>query len=857
MAHINFGYEQNAEQNKMKKSQNTGDIFWRNKINEDVIDLREIAKKKKQADLVGDDLNYRQSEGNNFKKTKEPSSLISKNIFADADEEIPQYFAALKKYKMKSAGALSKDVIEEELSKIDVEDLQLQPPKSQAPQLTTYGLNQYNIIPHTKDRVEKPDIKQSQVDKDWLMPTSRRQQKKIRKKILKDSSTVSASQIMGVKGSTNKPNKPKPKPKKFKKTLLFACFVFFVAGAPFLTLKAYTFKDDAELHGRAAYNLMLEGKEALIGLDPTTAKDKFQQAQYELEKIEKNLGFLPVDIVSLFASLPTQSRVGSSARVLRAGKLFSISGYQISHALALLQGLPEFGSSPNEQGAFTDNLIKAGASLEQAQLNLQSAKAELAFIRPQDVPDNFRDGILAVQQQGLEIEHIFEQTFSSIDVLLAFLGHQSPKNYLLAFQNSSELRATGGFMGTYGILELNKGHVQDLFIDGIYNPDGQLAVNVIPPSPLQYVTPNWGTRDSNWFFDFPTSAEKMMWFYEKTGGVDTDGVIALTPRVVERLLDLTGSIDMPEYGLELAADNFLELVQQEVEVDYDKELNAPKQILTDFAPIFIEKLKNVDSQIAIFNILLDSLNNKDIQIYSKDDVVQDFVVNMGWSGEVALTNKNEDYLAVVISNIGGWKTDKYTQTEVDTVTTITNDGEILRSVILSRKHEGGLTPYVWYNKPNNAYIRFYIPSGSELISAEGFSIQPNYIKTNYGVQEYIEDVLVSAIENNKRTDSSSGTDIFEESNKTVFGNWLQVRAGDRKIVKITYKLPFKITQSATKYSLSLQKQSGIDIKYSGTVEEFHNNLSIPFCSLNKDKNFAGGFEFNLNRDTKITCGLVQ
>ncbi|HCX28112.1 MAG TPA: hypothetical protein DHI91_03160, partial [Candidatus Portnoybacteria bacterium] len=54
--------------------------------------------------------------------------------------------------------------------------------------------------------------------------------------------------------------------------------------------------------------------------------------------------------------------------------------------------------------------------------------------------------------------------------------------------------------------------------------------------------------DANWFADFPSSAKKIMSFYEKAGGSTADGVISLTPTIIERLLSMTGPIEMPAYN---------------------------------------------------------------------------------------------------------------------------------------------------------------------------------------------------------------------------------------------------------------------------------------------------------------------
>src|SRR5690606_24264615 len=153
---------------------------------------------------------------------------------------------------------------------------------------------------------------------------------------------------------------------------------------------------------------------------------------------------------------------------------------------------------------------------------------------------------------------------------------KTPKTYLLIFQNYDEARATGGFIGTYGVLKVSNGKIDKLKIESIYNLDGQLFEDIAAPGPFQPAIPKWGIRDANWFADFPTSADKLLYFYEKVGET-ADGVIATTPQIFSELLKLTGSIEMGQYGVTLTAENFQEQVQFKTSVDYDKELNEPKK----------------------------------------------------------------------------------------------------------------------------------------------------------------------------------------------------------------------------------------------------------------------------------------
>ncbi|MEX0877350.1 MAG: DUF4012 domain-containing protein [Candidatus Spechtbacterales bacterium] len=665
------------------------------------------------------------------------------------------------------------------------------------------------------------------------------------------------------------------KKRRFGKKVLTTSLVVSLAVGGLMSQKMFSLKVQGQEHAERAYAYMQAGQDALSVFDTKTAEENFLKAKEEFEEIEQKFRFFGRDVVNLSASLPVQSELTSVAHLVRAGKLYSLAGYEASHALSSLSNANYSIDAGDNSNYFTDSLVVAALGLKEAGEYLKEANMEVSHVRPQDIPNEFEKDIRQLQSKAGEIEALFEETLSSLDILLAFLGHESQKNYLLTFQNNSELRATGGFIGTYGILSVNKGNIKELFIDGIYNPDGQLKVNeffVVPPDPLQYVTPYWGTRDANWFFDFPTSAEKIIWFYQKTGGpppgetsfsadFDVHGVIALNTNILTKLLKLSGPIEMEAYGTTLTSENWLELVQKEVEQDYDKELNRPKQILADMTPILMERLGAHDKKIDLINIFIESLERKDILVYSRDERVNNFLAEQNWDGAILSSSNGEnnvieDYLAVVMSNIGGWKTDIYTDTEVDTVTKISESGDIIRTVLISRKHNGGSAPYMWYNKPNHGYVRVYAPEGSEFISAEGFQQAPRYIETDYEGEGYIKDPLVTSINSTAWT-ADDGTDIFEESGKTVFGNWLWIPAGERVFATVTYKLPFKIEKDTDGYELYIQKQSGLDIKYSGSIEEFDSALDLDSCGRDEESFGGAQFKFIQDSDTVIRCELVR
>ena len=112
------------------------------------------------------------------------------------------------------------------------------------------------------------------------------------------------------------------------------------------------------------------------------------------------------------------------------------------------------------------------------------------------------------------------------------------KDYVVLLQNNTELRATGGFMGSYARLRFRNGTLQSTKFEDIYEPDGQLYGYVKPPAPLDKAFENgsWKLRDSNWDPDFRVSAPQIAWFFSQ-GGEVVDGLVALNLTTVLKVLD--------------------------------------------------------------------------------------------------------------------------------------------------------------------------------------------------------------------------------------------------------------------------------------------------------------------------------
>jgi hypothetical protein len=599
---------------------------------------------------------------------------------------------------------------------------------------------------------------------------------------------------------------------------LSAISIIFLFGTGF-AIRGMKLKDTGMVKGQSAFAELISAKDNLKNGDFRGSQVKFENAAKTLGEVSEEIDSMGSILVSATKYIPFLSKLSSASHLIEAGEDISQIGILIS---GMLEDLKKMGLVLEENGredqeekkiSYLELFKSNEKKMREVSEKLKSVEKHLGQVNLDDVPEESRDKIVEMKKALPEINVVLEKLLEQEKVLVDVLGGNGPRKYLFLFQNNQEMRATGGFIGSYGLLDIFDGRVRQFFIDGIYNPDGQLKEKVVPPSPIQKISAAWSLHDSNWFPDFPRSAEKAIKFYEKTGGPTVDGVIAMTPTVMQRLLEITGPIEMEEYGVTVNKDNFIEEIQQEVEVNYDKELNQPKKILGDLAPKILDKIasnRNLNDITRTLNILLESLDERQIIVYSKNWRIEKMLSASGWSGEILETPK--DYLSVINTNINGFKTDGVVDEKIFHKTEVQKDGTIIDTVTITRYHRGGDTDYEWWNKVNSNYMRVYVPKGAQLLSATGHTREFNSPPLDYGALRFHRDPQVEMEESSISIDEESGTRIYEDAGKTVFANWVYVSPKETVTVEYKYVLPFKISFDSVggveTYSLLAQKQSG-------------------------------------------------
>ena len=448
--------------------------------------------------------------------------------------------------------------------------------------------------------------------------------------------------------------------------------------------------------------------------------------------------------------------------------------------------------------------------------------SHISSINPENIPNEYKQKFSQAKSALPLVQAAISDFNSFADDILSVLGKNSQKRYAVLFQNNNELRPAGGFIGSLAFVDVRNGKIVNMEIPkgGPYDFQGYLTENIVAPRPLQILNSRWEMQDANWYPDWPTSAEKVAWFIEKSSHSSVDGVIAMQATTLVKLLEILGPIDFPEYSVILDKDNVIDEMQMAVEQNYDKQENQPKKYVSELVPRILEKmLSSSGSQMAeILSLAQEEIFEKNILLYFRDKDVNESFISRGW--EPSMLDSDFDYLSVVHANIGGGKTDGVIGQSYNQEIIISEDGTAVAELAIIRQHNGDAGNQ-FENVNNVNYARVYVPKGSELISFEGAKPPPASMYES--PQSYFtEDKELESIEGKVIIDEQSGTRITNEFGKTVFGNWLQVDPGNVLVAKVKYKLPFKIMpfdvfnpEIRSGYSLLLQKQPGArEIPYS-------------------------------------------
>jgi hypothetical protein len=346
--------------------------------------------------------------------------------------------------------------------------------------------------------------------------------------------------------------------------------------------------------------------------------------------------------------------------------------------------------------------------------------------------------------------------------------------YLILFQNNTELRPTGGFIGSFAIAEIKHKRLADFKIEtNLYHKDDQFIKDFYIPQPKPFEDwlpgKSWSLHDSNWEADFKKACQDIKWFYETEYQDQVNGIIAINATVLSDILGLTGPVELADYQMTLDQDNVLEQLQRQIDLDYYKTVQGliedqPKAILADLWPILRKEIEEM-GKLKFAKLIKQKLRQKDI-LFCFEDNRQEIVEQNQWGGRIDRNSPN--FLHINNANLGGGKSSLSTKQEVNYQ--LDQDELTLIITRTNLPREDGFPTHTNFN-----YTRIYLPKGSQLISG------------------WMDDEKLKVI------------DKEIEFNRSVYGFWFNTPLHESRTVQLIFRLP----ASAAQGNLMIQKQPGV------------------------------------------------
>ncbi|MEK7478932.1 MAG: DUF4012 domain-containing protein [Patescibacteria group bacterium] len=596
-------------------------------------------------------------------------------------------------------------------------------------------------------------------------------------------------------------------------------FLLLLFGGVFL-LGTRHLKNVAAEKGELIAKNMLASIQLIQEMNPEEARRALEENRKELEELER-----------MVRGGKKQAILGGLGEVFPGIRLsVGLFGKVSEFNLTFLK-LTEIMSELQAKGF--DYFMHDGASfvalLEKSKAAIRDLTKEAAEIQ------NKSAGLASISESMAKFNGTFREAYvkytselhgwdAGLESIITLLNSKVDRHILLIFHNPSEMRPAGGFIGSYGDIVVRDGQMQSMDVGDIYWPDhpNNFERKIIPPLPLQKLTKDWGARDANWFFDFPTSAKIVREFLESSKvytekKVVFEGAIAINTKVLGSILEFVGPIEAPEYELTITKDNFLAELQREVEIGRDKEPGKnPKRILSVITPTIFErlgKLGEVEKK-ALVERVGEHVEKKDIMLAMKDATLMSFFGSREMDGSVyeLPTGFWGAYLGVVNANIGGEKTDAFMEEKITGKIDVSNDGSSFVTLGVARAHHGKDEKDRWYRAENKNFIQVYANPDSSIVGVEGntkgVKFEGRYDKKVYEEIEEVKTIEETAV---YLTDKSLWT--MDAFGKKVFATWFNVPAGEARTLGLKYEIGGESNKDLVKgkpYTLIFEKQSGVE-----------------------------------------------
>jgi hypothetical protein len=244
------------------------------------------------------------------------------------------------------------------------------------------------------------------------------------------------------------------------------------------------------------------------------------------------------------------------------------------------------------------------------------------------------------------INATFQKAAALAPVAGPVLGANGNRTYLIVAQNSAELRSSGGFPGSMGTLEIRDGEIILNDFSKVYDVLTDTNPSSVSITDEEYALFGAASmdcpRDAGIDPDFTRVASIWAASYEERNVAHLDGVISITPSVVQDILAIVGPVTLSD-GTELTGSNATKVLQSDIYWKYLAEGADPDGTggaVTDalFAQAAHETFNklfsnlNADTLIKFASCMAKDMEDRTVMFWLTDEGEQAILASLDCSG---------------------------------------------------------------------------------------------------------------------------------------------------------------------------------------------------------------------------------
>ena len=352
-----------------------------------------------------------------------------------------------------------------------------------------------------------------------------------------------------------------------------------------------------------------------------------------------------------------------------------------------------------------------------------------------------------VQIPLADAEGLIDQIKPILDVLPQMLGADGARTYLVIAQNNAELRATGGLPGSWGTITIDNGVISmGEFMTILHEPGLEVPITDEERAAIA-TNMNTDPAQVNCTADFVRVGELSKEYWAQMGKGNVDGVIAIDPIFLQRLLALTGGFSAPD-GKAVDGTNAAQVLLSDTYWKFGNNGDAQDAYFSSVASLAFGQVMNNLGEAGmtdLWDVADQSAKDGRLLVWMANEDEQNLMVEMGFSGRLESdpakpvlgvyfnddTYSKISWYAAAKTQIGEGVKNADGTTTYDVTTTLTNT--------ITPQEAMAAPLYIYGGNPDKRstsdmlnFVFFYAPAGGTI---SNMTVSDGALFTDYGINE--------------------------------------------------------------------------------------------------------------------------